>query len=483
MSSEVALRPETPIGRLYTRGRGWWLKLESSPRLANRTVVMTWGATRLLLLLGVLLGHRYCDPEFYQYAGKLAAGLWPYRDVHVEYPPVAMVLLLLPALPLLPFSGIAPRPDPAFTGAMTHLPNPDPVRYGAYGVSFAVEMLLIDVATLWLVRRMAARMLPHDRYGLRSGLLYIGLVFASGALLQKFDLVPGALCLLAVGALAENRPRLAWAALALATLIKGFPLLVAPVFAGYQLFGMRGRLRSPALWRWSHPLVEGAAVFGGVIAAWTVLVVLGAGWQPVVETITYHTDRGVEIESLYATVILLVGWLPGLAVRTAFHPGDLSRIVLSPLTSWTWAAYPIALGTFVLGAYAAAGRALMRTRASKLAAMTDAQLLFTSSTAVLLAFVLAFLALPAHYLLVVLPLAAVVRLPHRHIQRAWILALSAIALLGQVLAQPSIWHGLVLLQPWAVTLLTARNIAWTLAFGVLLVALWRWPQRSLHATD
>ena len=49
----------------------------------------------------------------------------------------------------------------------------------------------------------------------------------------------------------------------------------------------------------------------------------------------------------------------------------------------------------------------------------QAQWLIALSLAALLAFMLAFRALPAHYALVLLPLAAVVRLPSRIPRRVW----------------------------------------------------------------
>src|SRR5215469_7593728 len=103
-----------------------WQRIESRPALASRMLIISWGITRAVLFAGLLIGHSYCDPQFYNYAGKLAAGQWPYAAVPVEYPPLAMVLILLPAVPLLPFAGIAPRPDPAFIN-FTHIPTPDPV--------------------------------------------------------------------------------------------------------------------------------------------------------------------------------------------------------------------------------------------------------------------------------------------------------------------------------------------------------------------
>ena len=265
--------------------RGWgnplpWLRsIERSPRGSDGALLVVWAITRLLLLLSVIVGHAYTDPQFYHYAGQLAVGQFPFRDIPVEYPPLAMVLVLLPALPLLLFPAIAPRPDAAFLH-VTQLPHPvDPTRYAAYAISFAVEMLVIDVVTLWLVRRAARRLAPGDANGLRAGLFYLALTFASGALLQKFDIIVGTLCLAAVVALLERRRGLAWSLLAAAALVKGFPLLV--VGLGVALFGGPGSL---------------------------------------IHAVVSQTGRDFEIESLYANLMLALGWLPGWLCRRRSVP-------------------------------------------------------------------------------------------------------------------------------------------------------------------
>ncbi|HET9981695.1 MAG TPA: hypothetical protein VFQ32_14700, partial [Ktedonobacterales bacterium] len=85
---------------LWESATGWLDAAAASPTRADRTLLVAWLATRLILLLGMIIGSHFCDPQFYKYAGEFAAGKLPYRDFPVEYPPVAMVLLLLPALPL-----------------------------------------------------------------------------------------------------------------------------------------------------------------------------------------------------------------------------------------------------------------------------------------------------------------------------------------------------------------------------------------------
>ncbi|HEY1389742.1 MAG TPA: glycosyltransferase 87 family protein [Ktedonobacterales bacterium] len=488
-----------------SRGRRWWRLLTirfdaaaKSPVLADRVLLVVWIVTRLALLLGMIIGAHYSDPQFYKYAGEFAVGKLPYRNFAVEYPPLAMALLLAPALALLPFSAIAPRPDPAFVASPTALPAPDPQRYSVYGLGFGIEMLLIDLLTLVLVRAVARRLIPSDRYGMKSGLLYLLLVFASGALLQKFDLVAGTLCLAAILALMNRQTAIAFITLGLATLVKGFPLLLVPVFLGYLVYQTDAPTLKAAIPRVWRRVATGVAWLGATLAAWTLLVVASAGWDAVRETLLYQARRGIEIESLFANVELLVGWLPGLAVHTDFSPLDLSRVVHSALDGFadttsmvmalllialayltTWLAFrrigqrrsPPADGADETSDNAAAEAATAERAGER--ATARGRVLIAGSSAVLLAFMLSFLALPAHYLLVVIPLLACVRLPSRRGTVALFTATAAVAVLGQGMIV--IWPSLRDLQPWAVAALTARNLAWLAIFGVLAVAMARWP--------
>ena len=339
-----------------------WQRIEMHPATASRLLFASWGVTRAVLFAGMLIAGSYCDPQFYNYAGKLAAGHLPYTAaVPVEYPPLAMVLILLPALPLLPFAAIAPRPDSAFDH-ITHIPTPNPVRYGAYGISFAVEMLIFDALTLWLVQRAARKYVPGDPAGLRSGLLYVLLIFLNGALLQKFDLVSGLCCLVALLALTAGRTGLAWSMLAVATLIKGYPILAIPMLIGYQLC----QSHQTGLWRAlrerARPILTGMLAYVATIAVSTLLVWLFAGPQGILHSILYQGDRGTEIESLYANGLLLFSWIPGLHVYTIFNPQDLSRIVKSSLDNAVGVVSALLLAVSLVLAYGAYTRALQRWR-------------------------------------------------------------------------------------------------------------------------
>lgn len=269
-------------------------------------------------------------------------------------------------------------------------------------------------------------------------------------------------------------------------------------------------------------LRAGAFAFAVVALAPALAVALLAGPDALLHTVVYHTDRGTEIESLYGNVQLALGWLPGLAPITRFNPHDLSRVVSSALDGFVAALAPLVMGLFLLLTYASlagamslpfgsgskgerdgerearAGARAGSSPPSPLAprgegeaddaagthsahplshaitgAMPPEQVLLVGTAAALLAFLLAFRALPAHYLLDVLPLAAVIRLPRLRWQAVWLGGLLAVAVCGQALTV--VWQSLLAFAPAAVLLLSIRNMAWILAFGILLVTLWHWP--------
>src|SRR6185437_6567845 len=281
-------------------------------------------------------------------------------------------------------------------------------------------------------------------------------------------------------------------------LVKGFPILLVPVFLGYLVYQVDAPTLKAAIPRVWRRVATGVAWFGATLAAWTLLIVASAGWDAVKETLLYQARRGIEIESLFANVELLVGWLPGLAVHTNFSPLDLSRVVHSALDPYADTTSMVMALVLIGLAYLATWLALRRiglphslrmdgageTSERAVAAVGSAEranersvargrVLLAGSSVVLLAFMLSFLALPAHYLLVVIPLIACVRLPSRRSTVALFAVTAAVAVLGQFMTV--IWPSLRDLQPWAVAILTGRNLAWLAIFCVLAVALARWP--------
>lgn len=386
-----------------------------------------WLVTRLIYLLNVMLGHHYPDDAFFLYAQRFSTGLLPYRDFPVEYPPLGIALIVLPGLV-----------------------HDGPLTEWLYGTSFALEMLALDLLTLFLVIRLARGLIPGDRSGLFSGLLYTAFVAASGAVAQKFDLIAGTFCLVAVVALIRRRDGLAWVMLVLAVLTKGFPLALAPLFILYRLKEGRAGYRG---------LYEGlrAGLVSSILVGIPLLLVTGV--QPLIQAVVYHADRGVEIESMYAGVLLVCGRVLNLATTSYFNLADQSQDIHSPLEGLV-SELAVPLGVILIGLlYWQFYRALKSRPEERDTALIRSALL------VMLAFMLTFRALPGHYLLAILPLAALVRFQGRR-QHVFVALLLGALMLGQL--ETVAWLSLLAVQWVGILALVARNSAILATFGVLL---------------
>ena len=386
-----------------------------------------WLITRLVYLLNVMLGHHYPDDAFFIYAQRFSTGLLPYRDFPVEYPPLGTALIVL--------SGLI---------------HAGPLTEWLYSTNFALEMLALDLLTLFLVIRLARGLIPGDHSGLFSGLLYTALVAASGAIAQKFDLVAGTFCLAAIVAFIRRRDGLAWVMLILAALTKGFPLALAPLFILYHLLEGRPGYRS---------LYEGlrAGLASSILIGIPLLLVTGV--QPLIQSVVYHVDRGVEIESMYAGVLLVGGRFFNLATASYYNLADQSQDIHSPLEGLV-SGLALPLEVVLIGLLYWQFYRVFKARPGE----RDAALI-KSALLVMLAFMITFRAFPGHYLLAILPLAALVRFQGRR-QSVFVGVLLGALLLGQL--ETVAWLPLLAGQWVGILALVARNSAILATFGVLL---------------
>jgi uncharacterized membrane protein len=125
----------------------------------------------------------------------------PYRDFPVEYPPVPLLLMLLPRLFV---SGYYP-----------------------YRMLFTGFIAALFMATAWLAARVASVTAP-DALSVETVWRRMGwLLLATGPILcQRFDMLPAALLAAAVAALVYRRDGLGGVALGLAVMSKLYPLLL-----------------------------------------------------------------------------------------------------------------------------------------------------------------------------------------------------------------------------------------------------------------
>lgn len=197
------------------------------------------------------------------YADLLSGGQLPYRDFGFEYPPLATFPIWLAGLP---------GRDEA-----------------TYAVSFAVLMAGGALAGQWFAARLAG---AGGQGRTVAWLLALTPIVIGASVRTHFDVLPVAIALAGLLAFARERPDLGFVLLAVGTMTKLFPALLA-VAAVVWLFA-RGD-RGAAL--------RGAAVFAAVVVAIS-LPLAGAGY---VDSFQFHLDRPVQIESTPATVLFALG--------------------------------------------------------------------------------------------------------------------------------------------------------------------------------
>ena len=236
----------------------------------------------------------------------------------VEYPPVALWAMRAPVA--------AARRSPSLA---------------QYRHAFRLEMALCDVAAFALIVAIARRRRPELVGAAAAAYVAVTAVLAD-LLYDRLDIALAALVLAWAYAFVRSRGSAAWtagayAALGLGASFKLVPLAVVPVLAAHEL---RDRRR--------------LAVAAGAFAAAAALPFLP--YLPgVLDVFRVHATRGIQIESVYASVAALAARL-GVAVGVAPSAGSYN--VVGPLAG---ALKPIAT-LAVLAVIALATRAAWRGR-------------------------------------------------------------------------------------------------------------------------
>ncbi len=244
---------------------------ELPPRLANE--------------MGVLGG---ITP--YRNAGEaIIAGDIPYRDFFIEYPPGSLPFFVPPAL---------------FTESGE-----------AYGAFFASEMALVLVVTLMLMAY-AARALGRP-WPLAVAVFTAGALLLSPVAVARYDAVvalsfAASLAVISGDHIGRTPGRTrtaltaAWASLGFGAAAKLVPALATLPLA--LLLGRREGTRKLSEVAWD--VARGFAVFFSVVAAFFLPALLFGGGG-LAKSFTYHADRGLQVESLAASVLMKLGWVEG----------------------------------------------------------------------------------------------------------------------------------------------------------------------------
>ena len=377
-----------------------------------------------------------------EYASRTLGGEIPYRDFVVEYPIGALPLFLAPRL-------VAAGPI-------------------AYRWAFAIEMILCDAAIGYLIARRGERTIGAGR-----AVLWYSLCLGSlGALpIARFDLAAALMAFAAALAWESGRGGIGGVLAGLGGLTKLFPLVVA----GPGL--VKGRLRG--------------CVSVGLTIAIGVSIWVAIGGAGVGRSLRYHAGRGLEIESLYAGVLMIVAKAAGWALRQDFNhssveliaPGARFAAALAPfvqLASLAWIVGilfrqafrprvpPVALDPCFPGAVARCSSRICGTRDEPPGGvpLLANDLTVHGAGACVLAFALFGKVFSPQYLLWILPFVATLDGREGRWARPMLLAAGVLTTLVYF------WAGVGLLNfhPLAIAILNARNLLLVAIFALMVRA-------------
>ena len=254
------------------------------PALAGAGFVLAW----FLLHHGPFTHGQMRDTVVYAHYSHLMLdrGRVPYRNFHLEYPPLSLPTFLIPGL-------VAGRHFWVFQRVFELLM----AGCGAIAVGLAVFGLSRQ-------RVSNGRLAASIALGVSTPLL-IGTV-----ILSRYDLWPALLTIGALAAIGFDRPRAGFALLALGVAAKGYPIVLLPIAAVYV---WRGSGRRQAL----VCLGIFAALLLAVLLPFAILSPHGL-WA----SIRGQVGRPMQIESLGASIWLAAHQLLGTHVSTYFTHGS-----------------------------------------------------------------------------------------------------------------------------------------------------------------
>ena len=342
-------------------------------------------------------------------------GSLPYRNVFLEYPPLAAPAIALPGL--------------AGTGE------------AAFRLAFAGWALLLAAVVLLLCGGLAART-GGDRRAAMLGVAVAPLL--CGAMLRThFDLAPVVLTLGALLLLVRGHPRTGMAVLGTASMTKGFPLVAAPLALAW-LAGRGDRRRA----------LEGATALALVILALAGLA-LASSPSGAYGALRFQLERPVQVESPPAMIVLaLDGVGAGRAESTTSHRSDGLE---HPLAGELAAAFELAL------------LAVMALLARRVARRPEPRALVLAALAAVAAFAVLGKVLSPQFLIWTVPLGALA-LAWRELALAAAVAAATVLTLVEF---PSRYFDLVAREQFPIAVVALRDVALLAAVVLALRALGR----------
>jgi hypothetical protein len=260
-----------PHGFCPPLNRSFFMNLLNRQRFAIAFAIIMVSS---LCLIPFFNAELHDDVRVYRATSQnLLDGKLPYRDTVVEYPPYALGIFLLPRI----------------------LPNIDSLlgiaSLGGYPLQYMALTFLVDFLIKLILFYMFCRE-PNPLHALLPVAFYsLAVPFTGFIFLQRYDVWPALICLLAVWANRSGCHALCGLAIAAGMGVKLYPAVIAlPLF----ILALRERQ--------AHRFILGLA--GGLLP-----MLLAAFWIPWWRFFAFQGNRGLQAESLYSIILWMGRWL------------------------------------------------------------------------------------------------------------------------------------------------------------------------------
>jgi hypothetical protein len=334
----------------------------------------------------------------------VSQGQFPFGNFMFEYPPLAIPFF---AVPLVIAS-----------------------TFDSYKLAFAYEMKAINAFAVWLVAREAQRTEGVARVPPRLAWYTAYFVILCPLTVTRFDLVPMLLAFLAAILFARDRPLAGGITAgigALTKLVPGLTILPLPASAD----PLKSKVRATA----ALLIIVSIGILGSYIL----------GGDRIVASLRYHADRGLEIESSYTSIYIILQRVAGLPISGRYDHQSIN--VYGPGSKLVAGFSPV-LQCVCLLLVAWWARRTIRAKSIRLAAT------------LLLAYIVTSKVLSPQYLIWLISFVAL----SRSAQRVFLVC----CMLTTVIF-PWSFKGLVGLESWPECLQVARNIGLMWLFAIMLV--------------
>ena len=225
--------------------------------------------------------------DYFPVAEAMFTGHTPYHhynDLAWEYPPLALVVMFIPRL-------FASTP------------------YG-YQISYDILMMLFAFLESYLVYLMAKRYSDNVVMILIVNLVLMTMMIIDGSILERFDIVPAVICLAAILFYCDNKYTWAFVLVGIGTLVKIYPALLFLAFI----------IPFIAKKDWNQTVKMTSATVAVGLAIMAVFYLICS--NELFNFITYHTDRGLQIESFAASFINILGAMGLTEISSAITYGS-----------------------------------------------------------------------------------------------------------------------------------------------------------------